>query len=229
MQDLPFTHKPGWRERHLKRKHRNPLFSWPAQPVAPERLLQAQKADHEEMLAFAESFRALVQRAVDLPPDAGSEEVIALKGELEQHYEQSYGLPEDHSQERQAIRKLVDLITKAIRLAAGEDPVAQQELADEEAARTIHRRLLEQPLVADLLRPDSAITPGELTATLLSALPSEVEAAIELFDSDQIAQIAEEGAKLADDRACKGVDMSQALERLAQILTRLKADYPQAH
>lgn len=229
MQDFPFTYKPGWRERHLKRKHRNPLFSWPAKPIEPEQLLEAQKADHEEMEAFQESFRALVQRAVELPPNAGSDDVIALKGELEQHYEQSYGLPEDHSQERQAIRKLVDLITKAIRLSAGEDPVAQQELADEEEARAIHRRLLEQPLVADLLRPDSAITPEELTPTLLSALPSEVEAAIELFDPDQIAQIAEEGAKLADDRASKGVDMTQALDRLAQILTRLKADYPPAH
>ncbi|NEX18801.1 hypothetical protein G3480_00430 [Thiorhodococcus mannitoliphagus] len=227
--DLPFTQQPGWRERHLKRKHRNPLFAWPPEAVAPERLLEAQRADHEEMEAFGERFRALVQRAVDLPPDAGSEDVMALKGDLEQHYEQSYGLPEDHTQERQAIRKLVDLIAKAVRLAAGEDPLAHRELADAEEARAIHRRLLEQPLVADLLRPDSPITPEELAPTLLSASPTEVEAAIELFDADQIAQIAEAGALLADDRASKGVDMTQALDRLALILTRLKTDYPQAH
>jgi hypothetical protein len=45
--DLPFTHRPGRRERHLRRRHENPLFAWPPAEVAPEVLLAAQKADHE--------------------------------------------------------------------------------------------------------------------------------------------------------------------------------------
>lgn len=151
--ELPFTHKPGHRERHLRRRHGNPLFGWPPPQIAPEALLAAQRADHEEMEAFREDFRAVVQRAVELPPDAGSDTVLALKETLERHYEQSFGLPEDHARERAAMRKLIDLIMRAIRRAADADPLAARELAEEAQAREIHFRLLEQPLVADLLHP----------------------------------------------------------------------------
>ncbi|MBK1723065.1 hypothetical protein CKO23_12495 [Thiocystis violacea] len=226
--ELPFTHKPGRRERHLKRRHGNPLFAWPPESVAPEALLEAQRADHEAMEAFDERFRGLVQRAVELPPNAGSDEILALKEDLERHYEQTFGLPEDHAQERQAIGKLIGLIMKAVRLAAGEDPLARRELADEEEARAIHLRLIEQPLVADLLSPELPIGPEELTPVLLSASVTEVEAALELFDADQMTQIAKEGACLVDDRASKGADMTQALDRLALILMRLRS-HDQSH
>ena len=169
--ELPFTHKPGRRERHLRRRHENPLFAWPPQEVPPEDLLAAQQADHEEMEAFRRDFRALVQQAVELPPDAGSEIVLGLKDALERHYEQSFGLPETHTEERTAIRKLIALIMQAVKRAAGVDPLARQELADEEEAREIHFRLLEQPLVADLLHPESPVGPGQL-ARPSSRLPS---------------------------------------------------------
>jgi len=81
--DLPFTTTPGRRERHLRRRHENPLFAWPPVAVDPQALLAAQKADHEEMEAFRDAFRALVQRAVDLPPNADSDIVLALRSDLD--------------------------------------------------------------------------------------------------------------------------------------------------
>jgi hypothetical protein len=218
--ELPFTHKPGRRERQLLRRHENPLFAWPPQEVLPEDLLAAQRADHEELEAFRESFRTLVQRAVDLPPDAGSEPVLELKTSLERHYEQSCGLPEDHAHERAALRQLIDLIMRAIRKAAGSDPLARQELADEEDARTIHFRLLEHPLVADLLHPQSPILPTELVPTLLSAPLAEVEAVLDLFDREQIAQLTEESARLLDALAARGVDVTQPGQRISLLLVR---------
>ena len=32
--EVPFTHKPGRRERHLRRRHENPLFAWPVESIA---------------------------------------------------------------------------------------------------------------------------------------------------------------------------------------------------
>ncbi len=151
--DLPFTHRSGRRERHLRRRHENPLFAWPLGEVAPEDLLAAQRADHDEMESFRAAFGDLIQRAINLPGDADSDTVLGLKQDLERQYEQSFGLPDDHARERAALRKLINLIMKAMRRAAGSDPLARQELADEEQAREIHFRLLEQPLVADLLHP----------------------------------------------------------------------------
>ncbi|WP_462320671.1 hypothetical protein [Halochromatium sp.] len=220
MDELPFTHKPGRRERQLRRRHGNPLFAWPPQEVLPEELLAAQKADHEDMLAFREHFRALIQRAVDLPADAGSDTVLSLKEALEAHYEQSCALPEDHREERAALKRLIDLVMKTLWRHAGSDPIAQQELSDEETARAIHFRLLEQPLVADLLHPDSCIDPQELAATLLSATTDEIEAVCELFDGAELAQLLERSETRLAELDEQGIDLSQALNRLALIRLR---------
>jgi len=215
--ELPFTHKPGRRERHLRRRHVNPLFAWPPVEVAPEDLLAAQKADHEEMEAFRESFLALVQKAVELPSNAGSDTVLGLKEELERHYEQACGLPEDHSQEKEAIGKLIGLIMKAVWRVAGDDPLAQQELADEEDARAIHFRLLEQPLVADVLHPESPIVADELAPAVLSATPAEMEALVELFDADQLTFLLQQARALIARRAAEGVELADALGRLVRL------------
>ena len=221
--ELPFTHRPGRRERHLLRRHENPLFGVPPLEVVPEDLLAAQKADHEEMEAFRASFRELVQKAIDLPPNAGSDQVLGLKEELERHYEQSCGLPEDHAGEREAIRKLIGLIGKAVRASAGEDPVAQAELRDEEEARAIHFRVLEQPLVADLLHPDSPIVPDELAASVLDATEPEVAAVLEIFDSNQAALLALQAAELVERLRDRGVDTEVFDGRLEQIQAFLEA------
>ncbi|CRI65240.1 hypothetical protein THIOKS12300005 [Thiocapsa sp. KS1] len=221
---LPFTHKPGRRERHLRRRHENPLFACPAQEVSPEDLLAAQQADHKEMEAFRRDFRALVQKAVELPPDAGSEIVLGLKESLERQYEQSFGLPETHTEERAAIRKLIALIMQAVKRAAGVDPLARQELAEEEEAREIHFSLLEHPLVADLLHPESPIGPDDLAPAVLSATLDEALAVLEILDTTQQCELADQAIRLLEDRATRGVDVSSARQRLALITASIGSD-----
>jgi hypothetical protein len=212
--ELPFTHRPGRRERHLRRRHENPLFAWPPVAVEPHNLLEAQRADHEEMEAFRESFRDLVQRTMDLPPNAGSDQVLALKEDLERHYEQACGLAEDHTQERGALHRLIDLVARAMRRAAGNDPLAQAELDDEEQARAIHYRLLEQPLVADLLHPETPVTPEDLLPTLLTATPSELAAALQVFDTRQVLALVQQGHALLARLEAVRVDTGVPRERL---------------
>lgn len=222
--DLPFTRSPGRRERHLRRRHENPLFAWPPQQVASDDLLAAQQADHEDMQAFDARLRGLVQRAAELPPDAGSDQVLSLKEALEQHHEQSYALPEheQHEDERAALRRLIDLIMKTLWRQAAGDPVAQQELSDEQAARAIHFRLLEQPLVADLLHGQSCIAPEELAPSLLTASDAEVEAACELFDGPQLATLVHQGERLLERLTEHGVGAPAARRRLALVRLRLE-------
>jgi hypothetical protein len=205
------------------------LFAWPPQEVAPEALLAAQRADHEEMESFRADFRDLIERAVNLPADADSDTVLGLKQDLERRYEQSFGLPEDHARERAALRKLIELIMTAVRRAAGSDPLARQELADEEQAREIHFRLLEQPLVADLLHPESPIAPEELAPSLLSATAEEVDAALELFDLAQVEELAQQSAQIMEQLENKGLTLTIPRERLTQLLTRLGSDPAPRH
>lgn len=218
---LPFTHFPGRRERHLRRRHENPLFAWPPQAVAPEDLLAAQRADFEDLEAFRERLAALLQQAVDLPADADSETVLRLKGAAEALYEQSYALPEDHRRERAALARLIEVIMGTIRRHAGADPLAAQELADEVAARTIHFQLLEHPLVADLLHPQTMIAAEDLLATLLSGSDAEVSAACELFDGGQLALLVRTGDGLLAERAASHCETAAAAARLAALRQRL--------
>ena len=221
--DLPFTDKPGRRERHLRRRHRTPLFAWPPVEVEPEALLAAQKADHEELEAFRDAFRAQVQKAVTLKPNAGSDTVLALKEELEKLYEQACGLPEDHEKEKEALTKLIGLIMKAVRDAAGSDPLAHRELEDGERARAMHFRLLEQPLVVDILHPQSPIGPDELVPTLLSAGEQELEAAMEIFDADQLALLVSRGGDLLAGLDREQADTAIPRQRLALLEKEMRA------
>lgn len=214
MLELPFTHRPGRRERHLRRRHGNPLFAWPPLAVEPEELLAAQKADHEEGEAFNVAFASLVQRTASLETNAASEEVLALKEELERQYEQACGLPEDHGKEMEAIRRLIAVIMRAIWRAAGEDPLAQRELEDEEQARVIHFALLEHPLVADILHPESPILPDELGPAILCSTEQEASAASQLFDAEQLALIVEQGGEILGRLEADGIDVGQARQRL---------------
>lgn len=215
--DLPFTDRPGRRERHLQRRHDNPLFGWPAPQVEPEALLGAQRADHEEQESFANAFRALVKRAVDLPPETGSEEILAIKEDLERHYEQACGLPGDLEAEKAGILRLIDVIMRVVRRHAGSDPLAAEELGQEETARAIHFRLLGLPLIADLLHPESPLRPDELAAAVLSASEAEIAALGDVFDPDQIALIiAQAEARLAE-LAAHGIEPAAPRARLATL------------
>ncbi|MCB1760818.1 MAG: hypothetical protein KDI68_13685 [Gammaproteobacteria bacterium] len=182
---LHFSQLPGRRERHLLRKQNNPLFPPEQRHIGEEALLEAQRLDHEELERFIGDFRRLVQRAVALQPNVGSEVVLELKEELDRAYERSAGLADDQHEAQQAILRLLDLLMDAVRRGAGEDQVALSELEQERLARQAHFELLRQPLVADLLDPDSPIGAEELAATLLSTDEEAFHAALLLFDQDQ--------------------------------------------
>ncbi|MCB1869023.1 MAG: hypothetical protein KDI43_10955 [Gammaproteobacteria bacterium] len=186
MTELHFSQNPGRWERHLLRKKDNPLFPEPEQTISRESLEEAQRLDHEELTVFITQFRKLILEAVELQPNAESGQVLGIKERLDKSYEQSAGLADDQQETREAILKLQETIMAAVRKGAGADSSALRELAQEEQARAVHFQLLEYPLVADLLAPDSPVGAEELAPTLLTAPKEEFEAALTLFDDDQL-------------------------------------------
>ena len=186
MTELHFSQNPGRWERHLLQKKDNPLFPEPEQTISRESLEEAQRLDHEELTVFITQFRKLILEAVELQPNAESGQVLGIKERLDKSYEQSAGLADDQQETREAILKLQETIMAAVRKGAGADSSALRELAQEEQARAVHFQLLEHPLVADLLAPDSPVGAEELAPTLLTAPKEEFEAALTLFDDDQL-------------------------------------------
>jgi hypothetical protein len=191
--NLLFSELPGRFERHLMRKHDNPLFQGAQNPLTQEQLTEAQRLDHEELVAYIESLRKLVGEAVALGPHEQSDVILELKERLDKAYETACRLADDQTPNKQAILKLVEVIMRAVWKGAGNDTLAHQELQQEEAARKTHFALLEHPLVADMLDPESQISEDELLPALLSAEQNEFEAAVTLFDPTQLAELCRQG------------------------------------
>ncbi len=195
---LRFNDSPGRRERHLQRRHGNPLFADPPPRIGRTELERARSEDREEERRYQEDFVALIQDAGSLKPNEESEVILKLKERVDQAYEQASGLGGDQSRIKAAIPQLIAAIMGAVRRGAGDDRLALQELSQEERARSLHYRLLEHPLVADLLAPDSPVTAEHLLPTLLSSEENALEAALNLFDPQQLGILVEEGRTLLD-------------------------------
>ncbi|HHH13701.1 MAG TPA: hypothetical protein ENJ98_05645 [Thiolapillus brandeum] len=177
----------------------HPLFPRPVKEFTDDDLLEVQRLDHEELLEFLTSLRNLVKRAVELRPNEETQVVLDLKAELEKHYEEACRLADAQGNNKEAISRLIEVIMNTIRRAAAGDPLAEQELAQEAEARRLHFRLLESPLVADLLHPQTLIEPDELAAVLLTDPQDQVEAALELFDDEQLGLLREETRRLVEE------------------------------
>lgn len=213
---LLFSEKPGRRERHLLRQRNNPLYSEDRRKIASAALQEAQRLDHEEIVGFLEELQTLVQQAMNLAPNEQSDVILGLKERLDQAYEQACGLGDDQDGTKQGLRHLTAAVMQAVRRGAEGDPLALRELEDEQTARELHYQLLEQPLVADLLHPDSPIEPGDLAPTLLCCSEAELDAVLDLFDGDQLALLIRDAEALLDTTPEAPEDARHALERMRQ-------------
>ena len=211
---LRFSDRPGRRERHLQRRHGNPLFADPPPPTSLAELERARREDQEEAQKFQEEFVTLIQEATGLKPNEESEVILKLKERVDRAYEQASGLGGDQSRIKAVIPRLIAPIMVAVRRGAGDDPEALQELDQEESARAMHYHLLEQPLVADLLAPDSPVTAEELLPTLLCSDVGALEAALQLFDPPQLGALVEDGRALLEGLERGGRLPPEARERL---------------
>ncbi|MBT3046616.1 MAG: hypothetical protein AB2728_01805 [Candidatus Thiodiazotropha sp.] len=222
---LLFSERPGRHERHLLRRFENPLFAEAARTLTQAQLTEAQRLDHEELVAYIEELRRLVGEAVALGPHEQSDVILDLKERLDKAYETACRLADDQTPNKEAIRKLVDVIMRSVWKGAGNDTLAHQELQQEEAARQAHYALLENPLVADLLDPESLIAEDELLPVLLSTGESDFEAALTLFDATQLEALLRQGESLAQpDSGSRLNELGAArLDRMRRGLDALRA------
>ena len=218
---VPFSERPGRHERHYRRRIDSPLFGERRLVADDESLLEHQRLDHEALVKFVSVLRATFQRAVELQPNEGSETVLELKEQLDRLYEEAAGLPEDHANNQSAINQLLEVIMRNVERGAAGDVQAQAELVQERDARALHQALLAYPLVADLLHPESPIASDDLAPTLLSSPEDELDAALALFDAEQLAELLAQGTRCIDGCSDPAIT-TVAAQRLEQVRDRLQ-------
>lgn len=216
-----FSERPGHRERHLQRQYNNPLFRQNAISLAD--IEQARQADVAEAENFLNHFRDLVRQAVAVKPNADADVILKLKEQLDKAYEQTAGLSGDQGEIQGMLKRLLKAIMQAMWKAIGNDTVALQKLEMEEQARSQHFALLETPLIADLLRPDSAIGDDELVPTLLSESAPAFASAMQLFTPAQHIQLYQTAADLLKTSDAAHPVIQQAQLRLTEMQAMLQA------
>ena len=220
MTQVPFSERPGRHERHFRRRM-NPLFPRPVSGYTDEDILRVQRLDHEELLAFVVSLRGLVRRAVQLKPNEETQVILDLKGELEKHYETACALADEQGGNKQAIVQLIEVIMNSIRRNASADPLAERELAQEAEARRQHFAMLETPLVADLLHPQTLIEADELVPVFLTDPEEQVLVALKLFDLPQLQQLVREAETCLQTKKTAAITAEET-RRLALLRSRLE-------
>lgn len=208
--------QPGAFERQLLRRHQNPLFGSPT--VSEQAFAAARERDQQEIQQFHSDLESTVTQCLQLDAHAESEQVLRLKNTLERLYESSCGLAGDHSREQQALVGVIDSIMSAIEKGAADDPVAVNHLQDEKLARQQHFELLQNTLIADLLRQESPIAEDELTATLLTASAETLPLVLTFFNPDQLQLLYNEATDLLQSLASQDTEYQTKIKaRLDQI------------
>ena len=211
---LHFSPESGPRERQLRRKYQNPLFSPVADRITQQDVDTARMEDQTALQQFLLDFRSLIQEAVDLKPNIDSEIILDLKERLDQCYTRCCAMPGEHEDIKIAIDKLIQIIMQAIRQGAANDPVALGKLDDEDAARRMHQALQVHTLIVDLLLADSPIEEAELLPTLLSETDEAVQATLPLFDLEQLGLLYETGKKRLEELQRQGHALPDAWNNL---------------
>lgn len=199
---LQFSQQPGMRERHLQRRAGNILFGERAQ-VTQQEIDEAREADLADQQNYQQELQQLFQDASEMSGQVDTDIVLDLKERTDKLYELACGLPGDRDREKQGMLRFNEVIMRAIRTAAGNDPLAIQEMEREQQARQMHLKLLDYPMVPHLLHTETPVIESDLVPTLLSSDVETVHIVMSLFDPEQQQEIrdrAMELVELTDDR-----------------------------
>lgn len=195
----------------MLRKRGNTLFT--DSNVSDEALAGARADDDRELSAFAESYGEILKTIAELSGNVDSQVILDIKDRVDRLYEQSCGLGGDRESEKQGLARLYQAITQAIRDGAAHDAEAMKKLDEEALAHEVHWQLMQQPVVADLLFPDSPITPRDLVPTLLSEDATGFSKAMEIFRDEHRILILRQARKLLAEHK-QGAALKNARARL---------------
>jgi hypothetical protein len=214
MISLYFSSAPGCWERHLQRKTNNPLFLNCDTPTQNE-VNDAQRQDETERMTFMQMFQTLLEETVALKPQEETEVILSLKQRTDALYEECACLGGDFQAQKEALKKLNALIMNAIQKEATDNDKLVEELDNEVLARQLHFALLEHPVIAHLLRPETPINEMDIIPTLLTENETAVQAAMGMFDREHQQLLCNKARILLETVQQQGLNLPDAEIRLA--------------
>ena len=218
---LYFSAYPGSWERQLQRQYDNSLFSH-LPPITQSRIDDAQRKDEAERRTFMQTFQKLLQQVADLDAQVKVEVILKLKDQIESLYEQCAAIGGHFRAEKQGLSKLHELIIQSILENVTLDQNTKNQLLQEVVEQKKHAALLEYPLVAHLLHPQSPIPQDEIVPTLLTEDEASLRAAMSLFAIPQKQILYQEAKQLLTRLKGEGYLLPIGWKRLEVIEQLLK-------
>lgn len=218
---LIYSTQPGPRERQLQRRHNNPLFV-ASRSITQQDIQIALQQDQKALQNFMEQFRDLVQRAVKLDKNVERDVILMLKAQSEQLYGVCTGLPGQQTVVLDAIKKLINAISKTLHSTSDGEPHAIEKLREDDEYTALHLQLCNHVIVSDILNPDEIIGSDELVPTLLSESEDGLQVALVLFPPERLELMIEEGKHLLKKIEAEGQNLPLSWQRLAQMENWLK-------
>ncbi|HIJ22121.1 MAG: hypothetical protein HON68_08815 [Gammaproteobacteria bacterium] len=193
-----FSKNPGCWEQQLIRKFKNPLFPDGERDVVHHQVVEAREKDKAEQQTFHKQFETVVAKVSKLPEKAEAEQLMELISEMANCYNDCMTLCIDLPKEKQALSRLLTLFEETLLRHAGEESAFIEQIERDRAERKIHKEILENRLIASMMRENSPISVDDLPATLLSTQPQEVQSLLPFLAVEQLGSLQQQMATILE-------------------------------
>ncbi len=214
---LVWSNNPGCFERHLQRKHGNPLFPVESHLVTQEQIDEARRRDLQDAQALAEDFKRLHQEVLGLPPAISIHENSILREKIDELLDRAAAIGGDIGDAvEQVLSELRDAVISAWRKAAHGNSEANEAMDAAESFYNQNVKMFRNRFNAQRGRKDSPIRGEDLIPALLSEDLETIRIVIEVIgdNSRAIDLMRASAIKILSDALQNGAVISQLDEKL---------------
>ena len=213
-QDLRWSANPGCFERHLQRKHNNPLFPGSARFVTQDEITQARDRDQADALGLLEDAKG-IQVEIMKQANPSLAEVDRIRQRIDDLLERAVQVGGDISNE--LVKILNDTrvsVMVAWRAGIGGNDKTLEALEHAEALQRSRGLVVNNPFVAQMLRKDTPIKPEDVVPALLCESPETIRIAMQVIDGDIRARVRQGAEEVARRVREEGAHVPLLEERL---------------
>lgn len=221
-----FSKNPGCWEQQLIRRYNNPLFPESQRNVVHQQVVEAREKDKAEQQAFHKQFEGVVKQVSELPEKAEGEQLLELIPKLTTCYNDCLTLCIDLPKEKQALTRLITLFEETLLKTTAEKSAFGEQLARDRAERKIHQEVLENRIIASMMRENSPISVDELPATLLSSELDQIETLLPFLDPEQLESLQQQCSEILQQAEKTDVRVNENSQKILEQINNRAHTHP---
>ena len=211
--DLEWSENPGCFERHLQRKHNNPLFPEPDREVNQKQIVEARERDQEDAANLQTECLELVSDVEKLPELATAGDVGPIRERIDDLLDRAAGIGGDADVISDLLITLRKSLVDSMREGMKDNEEALKALEDAEDYHHSRVEIVHNPYVAQVGR----IPTEDLISAMLSESPETIRIAMSLISDDEKPSVVKEACDLLERALAEGADILLADEKLKAI------------